>query len=321
MITCPSCQRDLPDFEKFCRWCGAILATGADVANAARPAAVATAFSPAWQGQQSYPAAVGQGFLPGVSALRHPKESAYFALAAIAAGFAWLILIWIVILVGWIFVIGAAIALWLSGQFFRAQLLGNAVRVSERQFPEIYHLVKEYSARLGLSKPTEVFIVNGDGVINALAIRQLKNRYILLMSGLVDVMLASGSLAELGSILGHELGHHALGHTSLLKGVFLAPSRFVPFLGTAYARACELSADRVGMWLAGSKDAAIRGLAALACGSRMLTPNLNLEAFLSQEEEVVGFFGFLNDLFSTHPRITKRVQELRAAEALLQGIH
>jgi len=30
---------------------------------------------------------------------------------------------------------------------------------------------------------------------------------------------------------------------------------------------------------------------------------------------VEGFFAFLNDLFSTHPRITKRVEELQAGEA------
>lgn len=317
MVICPSCKRDLPGFERVCPWCGAILGAGAEMAYAGASGAMPGAARP---GQESVPPAGGYDVFSVIAVLRHPKESAYFALAVIAGGLAWLLLIWIVLLVGWMFVIAAAIGLWLSGQFFRAQLLGNAVRVSEHQFPEIYELVKDYSARLGLRGIPEVFIINGEGMVNALAVRQLKDRYVLLMSGLADIMLASGSLDELGFVLGHELGHHALGHTSLLKRLLLAPSRVIPFLGTAYARACELSADRVGMWLSGSKDAAIRGLAALACGSRFLTPKLHLEAFLAQEAEVAGFFGFLHDLFSTHPRITKRVQELRAAEPLVLSV-
>ena len=247
--------------------------------------------------------------------LRHPKESAYFALAALAAGVAWLFLIWIVLLVGWLLIIPLAIIWWLAEQFFRAQLLGNAVKVSEAQFPEIHTMVTDYCRRLGLSRVPEVYIVNSDGLVNALAIRKLRGKYILLLSGLVDLLLSSGAMDELGSVIGHELGHHAMGHTNPWKNLFLAPGLVVPFLGAAYSRARELTADRVGMWLAGSKDAAIRGLAALACGSRVLAPSLNLASFLAQEREVVGFFAFLNDLFSTHPRITKRVEELQAGEA------
>ena len=248
-------------------------------------------------------------------ALRHPQESAYFGLAAAAAALAWLFLVWIVLLIGWLLIIPLAILYWLAEQFFRAQLLGNAIKVKEDQFPEIDRMVKEYSARLGLTKTPDVFIVNGEGMVNALAVRRLRGKYILLMSGLVDLLLSTGSLDELGAVLGHELGHHAMGHTSPWKSAFLAPSRLVPFLGAAYSRACELTADRVGMWLAGSKEAAVRGLTALACGSRVLTPRLNLASFLAQERELVGFFAFLNDLSSSHPRITRRVEELDAGAA------
>ena len=321
MIHCPSCNRQATGDERFCRWCGAALPHawgGGAPAHWGGPAAggggPAAPVAQSWPGHGPGTAAPAAGFMLPPS-LRHPKESAYFALAALAAGVAWLFLIWIVLLVGWLLIIPLAIIWWLAEQFFRAQLLGNAVKVSEAQFPEIHTMVTDYCRRLGLSRAPEVYIVNSDGLVNALAVRRLRGKYILLMSGLVDLLLSTGSLDELGSVLGHELGHHAMGHTSPWRGLFLAPGLVVPFLGAAYSRACELTADRVGMWLAGSKDAAIRGLAALACGSRALAPSLNLASFLAQEREVEGFFAFLNDLFSTHPRITKRVEELQAGEA------
>ncbi|MGB9610788.1 MAG: M48 family metallopeptidase [Bryobacteraceae bacterium] len=252
--------------------------------------------------------------------MRHPKESAYFTLAAVAGVIAWLFLIWIVILIGWIIALPLLVLAWFAEKFFRAQLLGNSVRVSETQFPEIHEMARNFSARLGLTKTPDLFIVNGNGLVNALAIRHLRNKYILLMSDLVDLLLSTGSLDELGAVVGHELGHHALGHTSPLKNFFLFPGLLVPFLGSAYSRACELSADRAGMWLAGSKTAAIRALGALACGSRALTPRLNIDAFVGQEQEAAGFFGFLINIYSSHPRLTLRVQELRAAEAAVLGV-
>ncbi|GIU74310.1 MAG: hypothetical protein KatS3mg004_1397 [Bryobacteraceae bacterium] len=252
--------------------------------------------------------------------LRHPKESTYFALAAVAGVIAWLFLIWIVLLIGWAIALPVLLIAWFAEKFFRAQLLGNSVRVSETQFPEIHEMARNFSTRLGLTKTPDIFIVNGNGLVNALAIRRLRNKYILLMSDLVDLLLSTGSLDELGAVVGHELGHHALGHTSPLKHLFLFPGLLVPFLGSAYSRACEFSADRAGLWLSGSKAAAIRALGALACGSRALTPQLNIESFVSQERDAAGFFGFLINIYSSHPRLTLRVEELRAAEPAVLGV-
>lgn len=296
MSFCGSCGSALEEDDSYCGACGrAVTRPGTALLDR--------------RAQES------QLYADTAARLRHPKESAYFALAAVAGCFAWLFLIWIVLLIGWLLAIPVAIALWVTDKLYRAQLLGNSVRVTHEQFPEIYTMLQEFSQRLGLPSPPEVFIVNGNGAINAFALKILKGKYVLLLSDLVDVAIQKDSLAPLGSILGHELGHHALGHTSLLRTVVLWPSRFVPFLGPAYARACELSADRVGMWLVGSKEAAVRGLAALACGSRALSGSVNIEALKRQEEAIPPLFGFLSTVFSTHPRITMRIAELEAGQA------
>lgn len=85
-------------------------------------------------------------------------------------------------------------------------------------------------------------------------------------------------------------------------------------LGAAYQRACELSADRLGMVLCGDGAAARRALVALVCGSGALTEKIDLEAFVDQGRRVPPILGFLHELYASHPRMTKRIIELRQYE-------
>jgi Zn-dependent protease with chaperone function len=155
--------------------------------------------------------------------------------------------------------------------------------------------------------------------MNALAIRILKDKYVLLFSEFVDALLAHNSLKVLGAVIGHELGHHATGHTSWWKKFLLLPSRIIPFFVPAYYRACELTADRIGMYLCGDKEAASLSLITLACGSKVLSPKANIKAFLQQERFLPSIFAFFHDLYSSHPRITKRVLALEEFSLHLIG--
>lgn len=251
-----------------------------------------------------------------VSSLRHPKEEAFFILGAVVGGIAWLLIIWLVILFFWL-AIPIAIFLWILDQSFRAKLLGNSIRVSHEQYPEIYEIVDSHSKAVNLKKPPSVFIVNSQGAINAFAVKFLKDKYIILFSDLVDLMLAHGSTKELSSIIGHEIGHHAAGHTAWWKQILLKPAMILPFFGAAYSRACELTADRIALYLCGDKDATHRGLIALACGSKLLGPKTSVEAFKQQENLLSPVFAFFHDLYSSHPRITKRVLALEDATQLV----
>ncbi|MCT6879260.1 MAG: hypothetical protein M3Z67_02075 [Commensalibacter sp.] len=49
----------------------------------------------------------------------------------------------------------------------------------------------------------------------------------------------------------------------------------------------------------------------LACGSAKLNHLMNHEAFYQQEKMVSPLWGFYHELFSTHPRLTLRVAELK----------
>lgn len=211
--------------------------------------------------------------------LRHPKEVLYLTITTIISGLIWLLVIWF----AWLYLIPLAVVSWLVGQYFKAQIYGNAVRVSEEQFTELHRMVAHMAAELKLSRVPEIFVLSGQGALNAVAMKFLSGGYVLIYGELVDLMLRRDAYDELRMILGHELAHHALGHVSIWKNLLLAPAMLIPFLGTAYQRACELSADRVGMALSGNATAARRALLALALGSEVLAVNVDLEAFAAQE--------------------------------------
>ncbi|MDQ0285704.1 Zn-dependent protease with chaperone function [Desulfofundulus luciae] len=263
-----------------------------------------------------------------LSALRHEKEALYLTIGSIVGGVVWLGLViwWLigvilsfgVMLFGTIFyLIILTFVYWLTGQYFKAQVFGNAVRVSKEQFPKVAEIVEEIARELNLTEVPDVFVLSGQGALNALAIRFLSGRYVLLYGELVDLILRRSAYEELKMIIGHELAHHALGHVSIWKNFLLFPSRLIPFLGAAYSRACELSADRVGMILAGNSKAAGRALLALTLGSEALAAAVDPEAFTAQEKFVPPVMGFIYELYATHPRMTRRIIELKEYERRL----
>jgi murein DD-endopeptidase MepM/ murein hydrolase activator NlpD len=83
------------------------------------------------------------------SDLRHPKEVTYLAIGAIVGGIVWLLLLPIILMFVWL-LIPVVIVLWITEQFFRAELLGNSVKVSDQQYPEIHAIVKSHARILNL---------------------------------------------------------------------------------------------------------------------------------------------------------------------------
>ncbi|MFN8237694.1 MAG: M48 family metallopeptidase [Chitinophagales bacterium] len=243
--------------------------------------------------------------------LIHPKETAYKSIMYIISGIIWIPLI-IFAVIGFVFSIPFIFISWLSSLYYKAQILGDCVKVNNNQYPEIYNIVTEYSNKSGLIDIPEVYVYNSNGLLNAFAIKLFMNRFIMLTSSIVDISYKNTNHDELNFIIGHEIGHHAAGHTNILKSIFITPSKFIPFLGAAYSRACELTADRYGMYLSGNLNASVNSLVNLAHGSKVLSHKTNIDSFISQENEIPELMGFVSKLFSTHPRLTRRVIELNA---------
>src|SRR3954465_2801263 len=156
---------------------------------------------------------------------------------------------------------------WLSGLFAgrtpRLLALASTVRVSERQFPTVHRLVQDAASTLDLAEVPETFIVS-DPRPNARTVG-IDKPFMLLNSGLVDLM----DEEELRFVLGHEMGHILSGHAvyrSMLDAL-LTLSRRVFFIPVGYLglralltaleewhRKSELSCDRAGL-LAGQGPA------------------------------------------------------------------
>ncbi|MBP7927909.1 M48 family metallopeptidase, partial [Patescibacteria group bacterium] len=84
-------------------------------------------------------------------------------------------------------------------RLLQAQQLGNSIKITEHQLPDIYRLVKHCTRRLGLKKTPNVFITQ-DPTMNAYTMGFKTPYIIVLNSGLVEKL----SPQELTFVIGHE---------------------------------------------------------------------------------------------------------------------
>ena len=174
---------------------------------------------------------------------------------------------------------------------FRLTYLAGAVRVSERQFPHIYELVRDGSYILDLAEVPEVYVTQNP-LVNAMALGRDKP-FIVITTGMVNLY----DPEELRWVVGHELGHILSGHTvyrTMLVILLQLASRvaFLPItlgLGAIiwgleeWFRKSELSCDRAGLLAGQDVDAARRALMKLAGGAQL--SELNPDAFREQAHE------------------------------------
>ena len=209
---------------------------------------------------------------------------------------------------------------------WRNELLGNAVKVSDRQFPRIAKIAAQCADTLQIAVPT-VYIVNNPS-LNAATYGTNDDSFIMVHSALVDHY----SDDELLTVIGHECGHihnshvvylTALHYLTRVAGIFV---RWIVQPATiallAWSRRAEITCDRAGMLCAKSDVVAQRSLTKLALGSRKLYEEFNLDAFLEQYEEGKDGIGKHMELFASHPYLPKRVLAMRvfAESALYRNV-
>lgn len=184
---------------------------------------------------------------------------------------------------------------------------GNGVRVSEKQFPQLHRLTVAHAKRLQLKEVPAVYVLQSGGILNAFATRFSGRDFVIINSDVLELALDQGE-AAVGFIVGHELAHLWRGH--LRHRWLTMPARILPYLGSAYSRACEYTCDRIGA--ACQPDGAITGLLVLAAG-KQLHPHVDVREFAAQVQKDQGFFIKRAELMSSHPLLPKRVAALLKA--------
>ncbi len=234
----------------------------------------------------------------------YSKETVYGSLAFVMGIL--IIIAAVVSLVGILILLGALIGVVISHGYFAACIRQNSVKVSEKQFPEVYETVKRLCNAMKIAVVPEVYIMNGAGALNAFAAKLLKKDYVIIYSDIFQMAYEEGA-EELEFVLCHELVHIKRKHTS--NWVKKIGSMFVPFLELAYSRACEFTCDIQAVYFTGRKSS--HALAMLAVGNKV-HKKINLQAVIEQAQAERGFFPWLVEITSTHPALPKRIKNIEA---------
>lgn len=195
---------------------------------------------------------------------------------------------------GFDFALKKLFALW-NERALRLVYLGAAVRVDHRQFPEVHQRFVEAATALDVRTIPELYVY-ADPVPRAATIG-LDRPFVVITSGMVDLLDDD----ELRFVLGHELGHvvsgHALYTTMLMRLLALSGAwSWLPFgaiglralIAALYEwqRKAELSGDRAGLLATQDPAAAQRCHMKLAGGGHLA--DLDTTAFRAQGDEYLG---------------------------------
>lgn len=233
------------------------------------------------------------------------KERTYFVLVLVFSILVWVVLV--VTIFGLIYAAIFAVVFWLANGLMVARLRSEAVKVDERQMPELHAAFREICTRLGMARTPALYLVQAGGALNAFAARHAGRDFVVVFSDFLEALGAESP--ELKFVLGHEIGHIHSRH--ILKQILLAPGLFLPLLGPAYRRSWESSCDRYGAFAAGEVDGAVRTVLTLS-GGRERGRRLDATVFARQHREERGFFVSLHELLSTYPTLSRRVTDLLA---------
>jgi Zn-dependent protease with chaperone function len=203
----------------------------------------------------------------------------------------------------------------------RQSYLGNSVKVSERQLPELWGSYQGVKRILDMPGDYELY-VSSSLLWNALTIGS-RSPMIVVGSNLLEQLSAGEQRVVVAHEMGHILSDHVLYVTALNillnagSGLPLAglPLRAVRAVLLEWMRAAELSSDRAATLAVRDPRIVCRTLMVLAGG--LPAEQLDLDAFMAQAMEYENWDDahdrvrrFFNELGATHSNAVRRVSEV-----------
>jgi Zn-dependent protease with chaperone function len=187
----------------------------------------------------------------------------------------------------------------------RASIRGAAVQLSPHQYGDLYRTAEDLARQLGLRRRPQLFLMNGNGALNAFAAQAAGHDYVVLSNELF-ANLYDRNRDGLRFILGHELGHIRLHHVSLWYQLAVAYSGRIPVLGPTLSRLREYSCDRHGAHVSPNGQ---NGLIVLTSG-RYTETDIDVDELLRQGRDLRGFWVGLAELPMSHPFPVRRLERL-----------
>lgn len=233
--------------------------------------------------------------------LVHPKEKIYFILAVIVSVIFYVAMVFSV--VGISILVGLWILGYISFGIFMGSIRGNAVKISETQYPDVYRIAKQLAVQMGMKYLPAIYVLQEGGALNAFATRFTRRNFVVIFADVFELAYEKGEGA-LAFILCHELTHIKKNHVRyqwLVEGAAI-----IPFLATALSRAREYTCDRHAAYF--RPDGITDGLTVLAAGKK-LYKTINAQEYMSQTQTDKSFWIWLAEKLSTHPNLPSRLRE------------
>ncbi len=228
----------------------------------------------------------------------------------------------VVLVISLIFGIGSLIALvvlMLAAMYsIYADQMSYSIRVSERNFPEIYAKVKEYTWLLGLRKEPEVYVQQMNGQLNAYTAWVPGKAFIQLNAEVVDLAyMEHKDFEPVFFILAHEMGHISLHHVQIYYAIWPILANFIPVIGSnillpALSRSREYSCDRVAQALTGGvgQEDCMMLLTAGRHAYKYVDTREYLGNIMAGHNFIERFARWCTNLIASHPIMPFRVQAI-----------
>ena len=237
----------------------------------------------------------------------YKNENTLFIIAAIISAICWAVILYATSGVFLLFIPVFYILLIFAESALISYLKGTGALVSSEQFPDLHKMVVYCAEKLSFKKIPQVYILNGNGVLNAFATQFLFKNYIVLLSDVIDSF--EGQSDPIHFYIGHEMGHIDRKHIAWAP--FLSFGMILPLIGAGYSRAREYTCDLYGAECC-TPDMAQRALAALAVGKKR-HQSINLQAYMEQAKATSGFWMSFHELVASYPWLVKRIAKLPSA--------
>lgn len=251
-----------------------------------------------------------------MDSLIYPRERTLSKITLVLGLIAWVVLVLGTVGIALAYVLAGFIAYVFAQSAWIASIRGTAVQVSAGQFPDLYARLEHCCKALEMDEVPETYILNGNGLFNAIATRFFGRHFVVLMSDVVDALAQDPD--GINFYIGHELGHIRLKH--MTGHLWRMPVLWLPLLGAAYSRAKEYSSDRHGRYCCSNPESAARALIVLGAGARRWQ-SADLRAYTKQLSGNLGFFASFHELTSGYPWLIKRVAVAVNPEKNLPGRH